>query len=786
MQRRPTHALPGVLFALAAFALAAGFFLAAPAAAAPLAGADGTWLRLPVPEVADAPMVYDPLRERFLVFGGYRDNEVLYDDMPVWEYTAPVEPGGQHIWRRLHLGGPAPTNRIDHAAVYDSLRDRVVVYGGLDAVTNLSVGDVWVLENLGGSPTWMQLSPTGGPPPTRYGSATVFDPPGDRLVTYGGYTDDASGGPLEDLWELSFSGGPVWSPLADFGDLPGIRIGPAHAYDPIHRRLVLHGGGTVGTTFLDLVTLEWTDPVTSGTPIDSELFATGVYDPYRQRILFTRWGPLDHFDLAALSMDAPYTWTTLTPLDWLGLEPIGRYTHAAAYDVANDRMLVLGGTAGAPTIFGDAWFYDPDYDGSEQWIPAAPAPREGAAVAYDPVRQRLWLFGGNGYGGPLADLWALDLNGGGQWICVQSMTPPPPPRAHHTFLYDEQNDVLVCFGGESDSVLSDVWALADLDNPDGPSWAPLAPLGAPPDLEVGHTAIFDPLRHRIVVFGRESGGVDNQVWALSLGLVPVWTQMHPTGVGPFEGEFAASVYDPVADAMIVYGGGDPPATQTFRLLLSGLGLWMPVVTTGTPPARFGHAMVYDSNRQRAVVFGGEASGVLNNGLYALDLSVSPSPWTELMPDCAPEFCEKPVARSRHAAVFDPAFDRLIVVAGSGSQLAGEAWLWNDTWALSFGTVVAADAAPTAAFVLAAPRPNPTRSGVRFDLTTPRAADAEIALYDAAGRLVRSVFRGPLEAGAHGFHWDGKGASGQTAAAGLYFLRARVGSDSQVRKVVVTP
>jgi len=68
-------------------------------------------------------------------------------------------------------------------------------------------------------------------------------------------------------------------------------------------------------------------------------------------------------------------------------------------------------------------------------------------------------------------------------------------------------------------------------------------------------------------------------------------------------------------------------------------------------------------------------------------------------------------------------------------------------------------------------PNPFRGSVR--LTLPRAASREgtLRVVDAAGRLVRSL---PVAAGSRDVQWDGRGADGRPASAGVYWMTADVG------------
>jgi hypothetical protein len=84
-----------------------------------------------------------------------------------------------------------------------------------------------------------------------------------------------------------------------------------------------------------------------------------------------------------------------------------------------------------------------------------------------------------------------------------------------------------------------------------------------------------------------------------------------------------------------------------------------------------------------------------------------------------------------------------------------------------------------------PRPNPCAGILTIDYTV--AADrtaVAIDVYDVAGRRVRSLRRGPASAGDGSVTWDGTTASGHDVAAGVYFVRARMGEARLERKVVM--
>ncbi|MBZ0268315.1 T9SS type A sorting domain-containing protein, partial [bacterium] len=70
-------------------------------------------------------------------------------------------------------------------------------------------------------------------------------------------------------------------------------------------------------------------------------------------------------------------------------------------------------------------------------------------------------------------------------------------------------------------------------------------------------------------------------------------------------------------------------------------------------------------------------------------------------------------------------------------------------------------------------------------TAPVASRATVRIYDAAGRLVRSLADGAVDAGRHTMQWDGRAGSGERASAGVYFVRLEApGSRVEMRKVHV--
>jgi hypothetical protein len=72
--------------------------------------------------------------------------------------------------------------------------------------------------------------------------------------------------------------------------------------------------------------------------------------------------------------------------------------------------------------------------------------------------------------------------------------------------------------------------------------------------------------------------------------------------------------------------------------------------------------------------------------------------------------------------------------------------------------------------IAANQPNPFNGRTTIAFEMPRSAPATLVVYDAAGRLVRTLLQGEVGAGAHHAVWDGKDESGRIAANGIYLYR----------------
>jgi Zinc carboxypeptidase/FlgD Ig-like domain len=83
-------------------------------------------------------------------------------------------------------------------------------------------------------------------------------------------------------------------------------------------------------------------------------------------------------------------------------------------------------------------------------------------------------------------------------------------------------------------------------------------------------------------------------------------------------------------------------------------------------------------------------------------------------------------------------------------------------------------------------PNPFVPGAACVLDLAVAGVARLDVVRVDGRIVRSLVDGPLVAGPHHVAWDGRDATGQRVAAGVYVIRLRTDRSTVARRAVILP
>lgn len=305
-------------------------------------GTDGVW-RQETPSTAPEARygaasggTYGPM----WVFGGRAADGVLLDD--TWRFDGTT-------WQEVSALGPSA--RVDAASAV-TVDGALWVFGGLGRGGLL--GDLW---RLGGS-SWTSFSSALSPSPRR-GAAAAFDTTRDRLVIYGGV--DETGTVLDDLWAFNLQGN-FWEELTYATGMydPGPVVDGAMTIDPsFGDRPLLFSGiddtGAVRDTNPTQLAFGGAQP--QWLPSFGD-FAPGGEDPsLLYDYTFGRIVQIGGLDASGSPLGQAYTFSnfdlSMPPIYTTGPGPRGRFD--AAVGAVNGEIVVFGGRAlAARTLSVDA------------------------------------------------------------------------------------------------------------------------------------------------------------------------------------------------------------------------------------------------------------------------------------------------------------------------------------------------------------------------------------------------------------------------------------------------
>ena len=256
-------------------------------------------------------------------------------------------------------------------------------------------------------------------------------------------------------------------------------------------------------------------------------------------------------------------------------------------------MILIAG-AGADDVREETWAWK---NGRWSLVAASgPGPRTFPAVAFDAARGDVVLFGGNRvlFGDSahppamLGDTWVLR---GREWR--RARASGPSPRAEAAIAYDPRRARIVLFGGQA-RVDTHLTRFGDTWEWNGERWQLVSRTGPSP--RSGAAMAYVAHLGAVVLFGG-SGGPLADTWAWD---GRAWTRL-PAGDPP--GRFnAVMARDPTTGLVVRFGGwdGSRRGSDTWELREAG---WVLVDTTG-PPARNHATLVAATDRGTVLLFGG--------------------------------------------------------------------------------------------------------------------------------------------------------------------------------------
>jgi N-acetylneuraminic acid mutarotase len=299
-------------------------------------------------------------------------------------------------------------------------------------------------------------------------------------------------------------------------------------------------------------------------------------------------------------------WTDLAPLGDL---PAARSAHATAYDATNNLVVLFGGWDKANVTFNDTWVFDSSANTWTKITPPGklPAARAQHQMVLDSGTGTVIMFGGTSKasGTQLKDTWAYDPTAK-TWTDKNPSGTVPSARSSFSMVFDDQNQVIILFGGYSKTTgadLNDTWAYDPATN----TWTELTTTGDVPTARGGSAMSYDQFESKIVLFGGTDSKAktyfnDTYVFEYS---TKTWTKVTPAGDTPSIRAGHRMVYDPTLSNTVLFGGWDGTAyfndTWTFTIATS---TWTNMNISNAPSARDSHSLLYSAITNELILFGG--------------------------------------------------------------------------------------------------------------------------------------------------------------------------------------
>ncbi len=245
-----------------------------------------------------------------------------------------------------------------------------------------------------------------------------------------------------------------------------------------------------------------------------------------------------------------------------------------------------------------------------------------------------------------------------------STTNTPPARRAAAITFDTARSKTVYFGGFNGVDRNDTWEWSPAIG-----WAPVFIFASPP-IRRNATMVFDTVHNNSLLFGGQhgpgNGSARGDTWTWN---GTTWTQV-TTAISPSPRYLHGLAFDASRGRAVLFGGTNDASSdfngETWEF--DGFN-WNQVYTTHAPVGRFGHAMFFDANSQRVVLFGGRtgastADQSSETWLYdgsdwtMQNLSVSPPPMQEM------------------ATTYDTSLRRGVIAGGiSGTTNQGRVWVY---------------------------------------------------------------------------------------------------------------
>ncbi|TFG28688.1 hypothetical protein EU527_16910 [Candidatus Thorarchaeota archaeon] len=392
------------------------------------------------------------------------------------------------------------------------------------------------------------------------------------------------------------------------------------------------------------------------------------------------------------------TWTNMSP----SVNPPASDFNQMVYHSGEDKVVLFGGhVSGAADNWlnhNETWTYDYNTNTWTDMDPVlAPPAIAGGCMAYDSESNLIVLFAGSTNDwvedGMISETWTYDL-GTNTWTNVTTSSQPSP-RSWSSLAYDIESDYIVLHGGWTTegsgwSILTDTWTYDTNIN----TWTEISVVG--PTI-LGDFA-YDSESDLIVFWGGTADmnelveDLRSETWTYDTN-TETWEQM-VNEVKPPVRSRGELVYDSESDKILLFGGILDGGWETEEVVHDCWSYdlnnnlwnnvdwdWQEMTPINSPGTRTGSPLVYDIESDRMVVFSGWDNLYYSGSRYNDTFTYDYNMNT--WTNMSP--ATQPTGRGGHAMAYSQRADTIVMFGGSiGHQTAYDKFN-AETWTYDLNT-----------------------------------------------------------------------------------------------------
>ncbi|MCW4048863.1 MAG: hypothetical protein NWE89_03920 [Candidatus Bathyarchaeota archaeon] len=287
-------------------------------------------------------------------------------------------------------------------------------------------------------------------------------------------------------------------------------------------------------------------------------------------------------------------------------EPSRRMGQAMIYDPVNKRVLMFGGSVYTNNyaFYDELWSFETV---TSSWTlvetGVKPSGRFHHSMVYVPDRHQILLFGGWSTSDKIGDTWVYDI-ASNSWLELHP-ADHPSPRSSAAMTYDEENKVVVLFGGVNGDTHTDVWVYDfNLEN-----WVCMNPSSHPLP-QYGSGMVYDSVNNKILLYpghwstSRTVHGFGDKVWVYDY-IENTWTELDtsPRPTGRYWFHYTWVAHEAAFLLNSGTGSSDEPCSEVWLYRYED-NSWQMISTEEAPITRSSSSMCYDPDTRIIVLFGG--------------------------------------------------------------------------------------------------------------------------------------------------------------------------------------